>query len=646
MAEQNKESLKEIFSNIKNQYFNKDVGPKTSQFLIENLPYRATPSFIEHNGKVMSILKFYVRPSSNRKLNFQQVIDFIPVSSVEGVEIHLISKDMLLKGQDKQKIIKKNSNASMGALKEASEHEKEKKTNDVSTEEIRKAKIEDYSEYQNILDSQEPLVIFKWLLLVIGPDEESVDEQIEIINTLLNQNHDGAQWDSLPGEQLEEYSKLFGPLMENIYDHTSTGSNYAGLNFAINAGLSDPNGVPLGRDALSISGTTAFFDFEESTKTQAFIAAPRNSRIPLYSLKDDIQSPSMSSMAAQAAANNIVMAGHRAHHIVLNDFNYFEKGRYYTPDETDQIFKHIDVSKYSINPLEGFGELNDVANVYSRLKKKIVNIFNILLDFKMDINQQGAVENALDQFYRQNRLWSANADKNPENTLIVGITDKEDYPRMDSFINSFIQLEIESQNKGRENRADNFSALQAILKGAVSNHMSILGRPTNIQNCDNLQVYYDFANIESLDIKQIQLLNLLDYIIYTADKGDVILIHGFDSILSHVSNYMINTIQVAQKNGIRFIFAFDSIKSRSNNIGKMNDMFELQSTLYTDLDTDVDWCFIGRVLEGEVVDVKRALNQELGPTIESYLQQKRPDQVLVHRRRGNINNFIQLAPVI
>ena len=190
----------------------------------------------------------------------------------------------------------------MGALKEASEHEKEKNTNDVSTEEIRKAKIEDYSEYQNILDSQEPLVIFKWLLLVIGPDEESVDEQIEIINTLLNQNHDGAQWDSLPGEQLEEYSKLFGPLMENIYDHTSTGSNYAGLNFAISAGLSDTNGVPLGRDALSISGTTAFFDFEESTKTQAFIATPRNSRIPLYSLKDDIQSPSMSSMAAQAAA--------------------------------------------------------------------------------------------------------------------------------------------------------------------------------------------------------------------------------------------------------------------------------------------------------------------------------------------------------
>lgn len=80
--------------------------------------------------------------------------------------------------------------------------------------------------------------------------------------------------------------------------------------------------------------------------------------------------------------------------------------------------------------------------------------------------------------------------------------------------------------------------------------------------------------------------------------------------------------------------------------GKMNDMFELQQLLYTDLDTDVDWCAIGRVLPHELQLVKSALNQELGPTTEACLQTKRPDQVLIHRRRGNINNFIQLMPII
>lgn len=285
MESQNKETLKSSLLKIKDQYFNKEDGPKHSQFLIEKSPYRATPSFIEHNGKVMSVLKFYVRPNSNRNLTFQDVIDYIPISSVENVEIHLISKDMLLKGQDKQKIIKKNANASRGALEDSNKHEEEKNLSDRSVIEMRRAKIEDYDDYELILDSQEPLVVFKWLLLVIGNDQESVDEQIEIINTLLNQNHDGAQWDSLPGEQLEEYSKLFGPLMENIYDHTSTGSNYAGLNFSLSAGLSDPDGVPLGKDSLSISGATAFFDFDSSTKTQAFIATPRGSRIPLYTKK-------------------------------------------------------------------------------------------------------------------------------------------------------------------------------------------------------------------------------------------------------------------------------------------------------------------------------------------------------------------------
>ena len=110
-------TIKEALMNIKEQYFNKDDNTKGNrQYLIEKTPYKFTPSFIEHNGKVMSILNFYVRPSSNRSLTFQDVIDLIPISSIEGVETHLISKDMILKGVDKQKIIKIKTNHIIQAL--------------------------------------------------------------------------------------------------------------------------------------------------------------------------------------------------------------------------------------------------------------------------------------------------------------------------------------------------------------------------------------------------------------------------------------------------------------------------------------------------------------------------------------------------
>ena len=640
-------TVKEAVANIKDQYFNKNGDTATTrQYLIEKTPYKFTPSFIEHNGKVMSILNFYVRPSSNRNLNFQDVIDLIPISSVEGVEIHLVAKDMILKGGDKQKIIKKNTNQNRSALEDSSKHEKEKQTSDRSTDEMRKAKMEDYDDYELILDSQEPLVIYKWLLLVIGNSQEDVDEQIETINRLLDQNHEGARWDSLPAEQLSEFQNLFATIEPNIYDHTSTGSNYSGLNFSLSAGLKDPNGVPLGIDALSISGSTALFDFVESTKKQAFIATPRNSRIPLYSKKDEFTTPSMSSMLAQAAANQIMMDQHRAFHIVLNDFDYFEHDRYYAPVETEEIFDKIDVSKQSINPLEGFGSIDQVSQIYDRLIKKIVNIFNVLLDFKMDIKQQSAILGAADQFYRNQHLWSSNADKDPFSTRIVNITDPEEYPTMGMLLNEFTTLATQAQANGRENRADNLDALNSLLRQTLTAHRAVLGRTTSIETSTAPQVYYDFSKIEAQDIKQVQLLNMIDYIIYQAKPGDVIVVHGYDMILTQVAKYLVETIKAAQKNGIKFIFAFDSVQAPMTSAGKMNDMFELQQLLYTDLDTDVDWCAIGRVLPHELQLVKSALNQELGPTTEACLQTKRPDQVLIHRRRGNINNFIQLMPII
>lgn len=619
---------------------------KSSQFLIDKTPYKFTPSFIEHNGKVMSILKMYVRPGSNANMTFQDIIDFIPIAAIDGVETHLISKDMIMKGQEKQKLVKKNANQSKGAIADTKKHNKKKKQDDKSTELMQEAQVQDYNDYELILDSQEPLVIYKWLLLVIGNSQDDVEEQIEIINTLLDQNHDGARWDSLPAEQMSEYRSLFRRLSPNIYDHTSTASNYSGLNFALSAGLQDDGGLPLGRDALSISGSTAYFDFDLSTKKQAFIAAPRNSRIPLYTHKDELRTPSMSSIAAQAAANQIMFAGNKAHHIVLNDFDYFEKNRYYAPAETDRIFKKIDVSKQSINPLEGFGDYEHLTHIYDRLIRKIVNIFNIMLDFKMDIKQQASVITAVDQFYRNQRLWNANADKDPYSTRIINIPDPDEYPTMTLLLNEFTNMAVAAQQAHRENKADDLEALYSLLRQALSTYRAILGRPTKIVDTDAPQVYYDFSSIDSLAMKQIQLLNIIDFIIHKASSGDVIVIHGFDKILSEVSKYLAETISAAQNQGIRFIFTFDAIQSPKDRLGKMNDMFEMQQLYYVDLDTDVDWCFIGRVLPTELALVKKALNQELGPTNEQYLQLKRPDQVLVHRRLGNINNFVQLAPII
>lgn len=640
------EMMKDSITQIKQMFNPSNSEISKPQYLIDTTRYEFTPSFVKHNGRVMSIFKLYVRQGSNRRMTFDQVIDLIPISTLPNVEIHIMSKDMVLLGQDKQEKIKKNSKLGKTALQDSEKYEKQKNVDDKSTSEMRRTQAQDYDDYEMILDSSEPLVVFKWLLIIIADDEQTIDDQIDTINTLLDQRHEGARWDSLPGEQITEFQHLFDEIQPSMNDHTSTGSNYAGLSFALSSGLMDENGLPIGNDALSLTNSTSFFDFDTYTRKQAFIAAPRNSVIPRYQKDDELQSPSMSSIAAQTAANQITMAGHRAHHLILNDFDYFENNRYLRPQETTEIFDKFDVMKLTVNPLQGFGDIEDRVNIFGRLKQKIVNIFDILSGFDLDGNEKAEVLEAVDKFYYNQGLWSAGAEKFAHQSLIVNITDNDEYPTMDRLLSEFTSMSVRAMYQSRENRADRLDRLYSTLSESMTTYMGILGRPTSITTSQAPQVYYDFSKIESLKLKQVQLVNIIDYIIYTARKDDVIVIHGFDQILSTVAGMLLDTIKAAQKRGIRFIFTFDSIRSPESNHGKYNDMFEIQKSYYTDLDTDVDWSFIGRTMPDEIELIENALNQELGATITNQLLSKQTHQVLVHRKLGRVNNFVRLNPIV
>lgn len=614
--------------------------------MVEKHPYYFSPVFMKHNGKYLTMLTLYVRPGSNRQMSFIDVLDFIPSETYAGVEMYLITDDTLLKDDEKKRIIRKNSSINKETMKDADKHAK-KEDNDQSVREQRRADTADYNAYERLIDSAEPVVVFKWRLIITGPSREKVEEQVESLNISLDQMHEGARWDNLPGEILDDYPHLFRKIDKSRFEMTSSASNYAGLNLVSNAGLNDPQGMPVGIDVLSQSGSSAYFDFEHSTHSQAIIAMPRKSQIGTYELAGSLVHPQVPSLVAQYAANQIVLAGHRAHHIVLNDFNYFESKRFYRPREINTIFANYDVSKVTINPLQGFGhDFTELTQVYNRLIRKVVNIMNVLNDFQLTAQQQAIVLDAVNSFYFDQSLWVNNADKYPETTNIINIVHPEKYPTLVNLMSEFSTLAKAAATDGRENKADEVDTLSSLLNQALTANTSIVGRPTSIKPTDAVQTYYSFANITDFNIRHIQFLNLIDYVIYTAQRGDVIVIHGFDSILSTVSDMVLDSIKAAQKNGIRFIFTFDSLSSPSSKAGKMNDMFEMQQKYYTDLDTDIDWSFIGRALPAEMKSVRNALNQELGLKISAMMQAKTNNQVLIHRNADQINNFIGLNFVI
>lgn len=624
----------------------KEVG-----YLLEKLPYYITPSYISHNGRYMTIVELSNRPGANREMTYSTILDMIPVDPLDGVEMHLIVNDSLISGNEKKRIIRENAHDSKKTIEDTQTRGSEVDRTNQSNLTANQADMEDYNDYENILDSPIPVVVFHIRLVIIGPDRETIEDQVKTLNVLLDQRHEGAQWGSLGGDQAERFAGLFQPVRQDRFSMTTTGSNYAGLNFAVNGGLNDPKGLPVGRDALSLSGSTAFFDMDGTLKRQAIIAIPSSATLhQRYPRMDGdnlaaSQVPSGSIMA-QYAANQAVLNGHRVHHMVLNDFDYLEADLFYRKPNVQGMFAKYDVSNVTINPLQGFGDLDDVVQVFSRLQRKIALMFDIMNDLELSSESRAIVAQVIHQFYLQQGLWHPDAERFKGRSKIVNITNPDEYPTLGRLISGFTSMAQQAMSQGREFKTDRVEALKAQLDAQMTTYREILGRTTSISKRDERQVYYDFKRIESAKIVQLQFVNLLDYIIWTADKGDVIVFHGCENLWQPVMVNLAETIKAAQNKGIRFIFTFDTISADEHTMMPMTDMFRMQGSIYNDLDTNVDWSMVGRCLSHEVEKFEAALDTGLSATIRQHMQAKSECQVLIHRRQGDVNNFVHANPVI
>src|SRR5699024_7933456 len=185
--------------------------------------------------------------------------------------------------------------------------------------------------------------------------------------------------------------------------------------------------LPVGVDVLSLTGSTAFFDMDGSLTRQSLIAIPRGQTMSRYELEDDTFSPSSASILAQYAANQAVMEANdnRAHHLVLNDFDYMERGRYFRPLNAPGAFDYFDVSNVTINPLEGFGDIVELVEMYVRNVKLIVLLFNDMNRRNLDEIQRGILSDATSAFYNRQGPWFVDAANVPARTRLVDSPDPE-----------------------------------------------------------------------------------------------------------------------------------------------------------------------------------------------------------------------------
>ena len=643
-----KKSIREIVYGTKIKNYQSDkrgIG-------LSKQPYMLSPSYVHHGGRALAVFRLYARSGTNRQMSFLDVLDIMPLQTEDGVDIYFLADDNVINFSDKKKVIETRSKDNKMALAQLKKDEDKKVSSgemDENTVKTRMMEYQDYVEYDNLRDSSSPIVVFRWRLVIVADTEEMVEQQLETLNSYLNKRHDGLSWDAVAGEQGDYFSGLYKKLPMDSENFTSTGDNYTGFHLGISSGLADENGVLIGRDALSLTGSSSFFDFDTYSEGISIISSASSSRIPFYVKEDDKMKVPASSILGQAVANNITIKGHRAFHIVLNEYDYFvNDGRFFRPNATEKIFKRYPMEQFTVNAMEGFGKLSEVGSIYSRLKQKIVDLFDIMSDLTMQPAERSIVLKTIENFYLSHKLWRPDGDLNPSLTRITNIEDPESYPTMVNLVGEFTTLMQSVLRQNREQQADRIETLATNLEDQLSSYRSVLGMPTSVKSVsENVpQVYYEFKGIESQMVRALQFINSLEYIYNEAKEGDVVIIHGTNVLDPRVVNMAYQTINSGVTHGIRTVLCFDTITGRKNRSGKNADFFDLKGSFYDDLDSDIDWIITGKMLEPEVEKYKDALNQELGRGVEENMMTKISNKFLVHRRRGAINNFIYANPLI
>lgn len=608
--------------------------------------------YFTHDGVVGAIMKLQVQPGTNRNLSFRQILNLLPKPGNEAnVKLTFMVKEKSIKGEEKTKLVNENAIDNMESMeiKEGEENSREKK--DKKAKLIKRDKYIDYGDYQVEASSPIPVVLYDIYLLAESYSQEAIKEQIDAINTLLDKTYAGLRFYIQPGVQMDTIQEIYKPLAHNLKHKTSTGSNYALLNFAISRGLKDQNGVPIGLDSIAITSNSTMFDFNKYTTEQAFIAIPKSSVLRRYNgVNVSKQSQyTTSSYFAQAAANNISAnnPNSKIYHLVLNNYNYIGDKRFYLNNNSKGYLKNYDMTKLTINPLQGFGDYDEVQQVYSRLLDKIVNIFDILNDFKMPSNNKTLIRTALNEFFFHEGYWSNEIAKYPKRARIIKVKKPELYLLLSDFINQFSTISKRALSEGRENKADRVEDIQDDLSNMLSTYANVIGSPTSISiDKKAKQLYYQFNNIGNLKMKQIQFLNIFDYVRYVANPGDTIIIHGMNNLFHETTKMVHESIESARRKGIKMIYSYDTVTSPSQRIGAMSDIFKMNELYYENLNTNVDWVAVGRCDEDEVKKFEKALRMRVGSSIASQMQARAYSQVLIHRDRGHIDHFTSLDFII
>ena len=492
----------------------------------------------------------------------------LPKANLKDVDIHLVQRQRGMSKDEEEKVFSKYfaDNADVLQKDDTKDARSKNKNND---------RLRDIRVSSSLAGQEETIVDTDMLLILKGKDADSIEQGLaDIKESYKDRAVKGIMFFRKTGEQLSTLKNIFDKPKTNPWHNSDMISVSASRLFLPSSGFSDNDGEDVGIDInsiipnqharLNLSDVKNAVIYSGGSTVNATFADDLYSKPVSVANGGSVMATVLLGKAFWLGDRKKGIPGKRTHHIILNDFNY---------RLDDSLY--FDMSKEAINPLEVQGTPETVHRDFLANLDKVVNIMMLLLKTK-DVHEIDQYEvNLHDLLYswyvegaNGNGIYTKNPTENPALAQRVLASEYHDkYPTLRSFL-PVLQNNVIAKSLDGDRPKELAETLYKRMNNLFTEYQDIFDRPTtlpDVYKSNERNIYYDIAKVTSDEkVKGAMLLNVLSYVVNRALEGEVIIIHGLDSV--QITPSMLDDYKkIMNKKNIGKVIVFDDAENEEIN---------------------------------------------------------------------------------
>lgn len=456
-------------------------------------------------------------------------------------------------------------------------------------------------------------------LLVKAPSLERLDDAVNKINRQYKDRFDTVFAAPYIGEQQRELSNLLNKVEGKMgRNFMFTSAEFAGNYSLVTRGIEDAKGEYIGQMEGDVNNSAVLMDIDDYESHVVIAGKAEAQTLSNW----DFKGQRGVDVWGAKLGMNALLRNRRVVHLVLNRARVAEIGV-----DLSDVTSNVDMTRGDINPFELFGDKEHELSIFPAHLQKLGLMVEQLQPMGQDRKARirGALQEVLNDFYVDKRMWARNAQKNRDSLRLVGIP-HEQVPKLPEF-QSYLDMEYNGQVQARNKDPEVMNAygfLRTAFRDMMDSNGDLFNTTTSTKIDDaavSSRVIYDFSSLikRSRGVMMAQFVNALGFAVGNLSQGDVVILHGAEQLAPEIKQYVRDQFDQLLDNGVRVVHIY-------NSVDRM-----LQDRTFNQFES-ADYTLLGGMTKSTIADYEQSLKQEVPIALKTLLEHK--ERYRYYLRRG------------